>query len=526
MFVDIHQHRILILDFGSQYTQLITRRVREIGVYCKLMPCDIDEKTIRDFSPNGIILSGGAETVTIDHTMRAPAIVFELGCPVLGVCYGMQTMARQLGGRVDTTAKAEFGHAELRILYSTLLLEGIKDRVSPDGTPLLDVWMSHGDIVTVLPPGFETIGSTNNSPFAAMVDSKRKFFGLQFHPEVTHTSQGRRILEHFVIDICRCISSWITKSIIEDYVRDIREKVGNGRVIVGLSGGIDSAVTAALIYRAIGDQLVCVLVDTGLLRLNESEEIVGVFKKYMGMGVKVICVDAKEIFMKALEGIFNPEEKRKIIGEQFISVFEKEAKKLDVSWLGQGTIYSDIIESAKTATGKGQVIKTHHNAGGLPPEINLQLIEPLRELFKDEVQKLGLALGLPQDLIYRHSFPGPGLAIRVLGEIMPEYIDILKRADAIFIEELKKYHYYQNINQAFAVFVPVKTVGVKGDSRHYGYVVALRAVKTVDFMTARRAELPYDFLSEVAHRIINEIEEISRVVYDITDKPPATIEWE
>lgn len=524
MFSDIRRHRILILDFGSQYTQLIVRRVREIGVYCKLMPYDIDEKTIRDFSPHGIILSGGAETVTIDHTMRAPVIVFEIGCPVLGICYGMQTMAYQLGGRVDTTERAEFGHAELRILHSTSLLAGIEDHVSPDGTPLLNVWMSHGDIVTVLPPGFKTIGSTNNSPFAAMVDSKRKFFGLQFHPEVTHTSRGRCILERFVSEICRCKSSWITKSIIEDYIRDIRKKVGKGRVIVGLSGGIDSAVTAALVYKAIGDQLVCVLVDTGLLRLNESEEILGIFKRYMG--VKVIRVDAKEIFMKALGGIFNPEEKRKIIGEQFISVFETEAKKLNVNWLGQGTIYPDIIESAKTETGKSHIIKTHHNVGGLPPEMNLKLIEPLRELFKDEVRKLGLALGLPKDLIYRHPFPGPGLAIRILGKIIPEYIDILKRADAIFIEELKKYHYYQNVNQAFVVFIPVKTVGVKGDSRHYGYVVVLRAVKTIDFMTARWAELPYDFLSEVAHRIINEIKEISRVVYDITSKPPATIEWE
>ena len=524
MFGDIHQYRILILDFGSQYTQLIARRVREIGVYCELMPCDVDEKTIRDFSPHGIILSGGAETVTIERTMRAPAIVFEIGCPVLGICYGMQTMAYQLGGRVDTTARGEFGHAELRILNSTSLLEGVKDHVSPDGTPLLDVWMSHGDIVTVLPTGFETIASTNNSPFAVIVDFKRRFFGLQFHPEVTHTLQGHRILEHFVSNICRCESSWATKNIIEDYVRDIRKKVDSGRVIVGLSGGIDSAVTATLIYKAIGDQLICVLVDTGLLRLNEAEEILGVFKKYMG--AKVIRVDAKETFMKALKGIFNPEEKRKIIGEQFISVFETEAKKLDANWLGQGTIYPDIIESAKTKTGKGHVIKTHHNVGGLPLKMDLQLIEPLRELFKDEVRKLGLALGLPQDLIYRHPFPGPGLAIRILGEVVPEYIDILKRADAIFIEELKRYDYYHSVSQALVVFMPVKTVGVKGDSRHYGYVVVLRAVKTIDFMTAQWAELPYDFLSKVAHRIVNEIKEISRVVYDITNKPPATIEYE
>ena len=524
MFSDIQKHRILILDFGSQYAQLIARRVREIGVYCELVPCDIDEKIIRDFNPYGIILSGGAETVTMDYTMLAPAIVFKIGCPVLGICYGMQTMAYQLGGRVDTTVKAEFGHAELRILNSTLLFEGIEDHVSPDGTPLLDVWMSHGDIVTALPPGFETIASTDNSPFAAMVDFKRGFFGLQFHPEVTHTAQGHRILEHFVSDICRCKSSWATKNIIEDYVRDIQKKVGAERVIVGLSGGIDSAVTAALVHKAIGDQLVCVLVDTGLLRLNEAEEILGVFKKYMG--VKVIRVNVKEQFMEALKGIFDPEEKRKIIGRHFISVFETEAKKLDVNWLGQGTIYPDIIESAKTKTGKGHVIKTHHNVGGLPSKMDLQLIEPLRELFKDEVRKLGLALGLSRDIIYRHPFPGPGLAIRILGEVKPKYVDVLRRADAIFIEELKKHDYYYNLSQAFVVFMPIQTVGVKGDARHYGYVAALRAVKTTDFMTARWAELSYDFLSKVAHRIANEINEISRVVYDVTNKPPATIEWE
>lgn len=524
MSIGTHQHRILILDFGSQYVQLIARRVREIGVYCELMPCDIDEKTICDFNPHGIILSGGAETVTIDYTMRAPTIVFEIGCPVLGICYGMQTMAYQLGGRVDTAIRAEFGYAELRILNSTLLLEGIKDRISSDGTPLLDVWMSHSDIVTALPPGFEIIASTDNSPFAAMIDSKRRFFGLQFHPEVTHTTQGHHILKRFVNDICRCESSWEIKNIIKDHVCDIRKKVGKERIIVGLSGGIDSAVTAALVYKAIGDQLVCILVDTGLLRLNEVEEILEAFKKHMG--IKVICVDARKLFMKALKDIFDPEEKRKIIGEQFISVFETEAKKLNINWLGQGTIYPDIIESTKTKIGKGYVIKTHHNVGGLPFTMELQLIEPLRELFKDEVRKLGLALGLPKDLVYRHPFPGPGLAIRILGEITPKYIDILKRADAIFIEELKKHHHYDNVNQAFVVFMPIKTVGVKGDSRHYGYVVILRAVKTIDFMTARWAELSYDFLSKVSHRIINEINEISRVVYDITNKPPATIEWE
>ena len=521
---DIHYHRILILDFGSQYTQLIARRVREIGVYCELMSCDVDEKTIGNFNPHGIILSGGPETVTMSNTLRAPSIVFEIGCPVLGICYGMQTMAYQLGGTVDITAKAEFGHAELRILKPDLLFENIEDRISAEGVPLLDVWMSHGDIVTELPPGFEATASTDNSHYAAMADFKRRLFSLQFHPEVTHTPQGHRILTQFVKDICQCQATWTTKNIIEENIYEIRNKVGNGKVIVGLSGGVDSAVTAAIVHKAIGDQLVCILVDTGLLRLNEAEEVLCVFKKHMC--VKVICVNEKERFMKALEGVLDPEEKRKIAGEQFIRVFEAEARKLDVNWLGQGTIYPDVIESAKTKTGKSHVIKTHHNVGGLPLKMDLQLIEPLWELFKDEVRKLGLELGLPYDLVYRHPFPGPGLAIRILGEIKAEYVDILQRADAIFIEELKNNHYYHTVSQAFAVFMPAKSVGVKGDARHYGYVVALRAVKTVDFMTARWAALPHEFLARVGQRIINEIKEISRVVYDITNKPPATIEWE
>lgn len=521
---DIHYHRILILDFGSQYTQLIIRQVREIGVYCELMSCEVDEQTIRNYNPHGIILSGGPETVTLSYTLRAPSIVFEIGCPVLGICYGMQTMAYQLGGKVDMTAKAEFGHVEVRILKSDLLFENIDDRISSEGIPLLDVWMSHGDIVTELPPGFEATASTDNSPYAAIADFKRRFFGLQFHPEVTHTPQGHRILIQFVKEICQCRATWITKNIIEESIHEIRNKVGSGRVIVGLSGGVDSAVTAAIVHEAIGDQLVCVLVDTGLLRLNEADEVLRVFKKHMG--VTVICVGAKERFLKALEGVLDPEEKRKIAGEQFIRVFETEARKLDVNWLGQGTIYPDVIESAKTKTAKGHVIKTHHNVGGLPLKMDLQLIEPLRELFKDEVRKLGLELGLPYDLVYRHPFPGPGLAIRILGEIKAEYIDILQRADAIFIEELKKHDYYHKVSQAFVVFMPIKSVGVKGDTRHYSYLVALRAMETVDFMTARWAELPYEFLTSVGQRIINEIKEISRVVYDITNKPPATIEWE
>ena len=524
MTKNFYRHRILILDFGSQYVQLIARRVREIGVYCELMSCDTDEATIRHFSPHGIILSGGPETVMLDHALRAPAIVFNIGCPVLGICYGMQTMAYQLGGKVNRTVKAEFGHTQLKILNPGLLFEDIQDRVSLMGEYLLDVWMSHGDIVTELPPGFKATACSDNSPLAAMADFKRNFFGLQFHPEVTHTAQGHRILERFIIRICQCKSSWTTQNIIEDSIRAIQEKVGAERIIVGLSGGVDSAVTATLVHKAVGDQLDCILVDTGLLRLNETDEILDIVQK--DLGIEVICINAKDRFIKALKGVFDPEEKRRITGEQFIHVFESEAKKLTAKWLGQGTIYPDVIESAKTKTGKGSVIKTHHNVGGLPLKMKLKLIEPLRELFKDEVRKLGLELGLPYDLIYRHPFPGPGLAIRVLGEVNSEYVNILQRADSIFIEELKKSDYYYQISQAFAVFIPMKSVGVKGDARHYGYIIALRAVKTVDFMTAQWANLPYDFLSKVSYRIINEIREVSRVIYDMTNKPPATIEWE
>jgi GMP synthase (glutamine-hydrolysing) len=525
MTADIHKYRILILDFGSQYAQLIARRVRETGVYCEIMPCDEEPEVIAAFKPNGIILSGGPETVTVDHSLRAPDSVFTLGCPVLGICYGMQTMAIQLGGAVDASYKPEFGHAQLRVDNSHIFLENIEDHISEDGKPLLDVWMSHGDHVTALPDGFEVICSTISSPFAGMADFNRNFYALQFHPEVTHTRQGGRILDRFIIDICGCEASWTSKNIIDEVIVETRQKVGTQHVLVGLSGGVDSAVVAALLHKSIGDQLTCVLVDTGLLRLNEADQVMRVFAEHMG--VQVICVDASDRFLTALKGVDDPEKKRKIIGEQFIRVFEEEAKRLtNAQWLGQGTIYPDVIESAKTKSGKGHVIKSHHNVGGLPEKMDLKLIEPLRELFKDEVRKLGVELGLPYDLVYRHPFPGPGLAVRILGEVKPEYVDILQRADTIFMEELRINNLYDEVSQAFVVFLPVKSVGVKGDARDYGYVVALRAVKTIDFMTAHWADLPHDFIGKVSLRIVNEVAEVSRVVYDVSGKPPATIEWE
>ncbi len=525
MSLDIHQHRILILDFGSQYAQLIARRVREIGVYCELQPCDLSDDAIRDFKPHGIILSGGPESLTESHTPRIADIVFQLGCPVLGICYGMQAMAAQLGGQVDQSHKREFGYAKLRVEKPQSLLADMEDHVSEEGEAFLDVWMSHGDAVTALPDGFEVIGSTDNAPYAAMADFNRHFFGLQFHPEVTHTSQGKRILEHFVLDICACEATWTPKNIIEESIEAVRTEVGKDHVLVGLSGGVDSAVVAALLHKAIGDQLTCVFVDTGLLRLNEGDEVMRVFAKHLGF--KVIRVDAKARFLEALKDIADPEKKRKTVGKVFIRVFEEEAKKLKgIQWLGQGTIYPDVIESAQAKSGKAHVIKSHHNVGGLPEEMSFQLIEPLRELFKDEVRKIGIELGLPSELVYRHPFPGPGLALRLLGEIKAEFLDILRRADAIFIEELRRHNYYDEVSQAFAVFLPIKSVGVKGDARCYEYVIALRSVTTVDFMTAHWSELPYRFLSHVSHRIINEISAVSRVVYDISGKPPATIEWE
>ncbi len=525
MTIDIHKHRILILDFGSQYTQLIARRVREIGVYCELISCDASDEEIKAFKANGFILSGGPESVTCDKTYRAPNIIFESGLPILGICYGMQTMARQLGGEVATSTVREFGYAKLQIDGDADLFSGIEDSVDEDGRPYLDVWMSHGDKVTALPAGFETIASTGNAPFAAMADFSRHYYGLQFHPEVTHTRQGDRILKHFVKDICACEGSWSSKNIIDDSLQEMRKKVGSDEVLVGLSGGVDSAVVAALLHRAIGKQLTCVFVDTGLLRLNEGDEVMNVFAEHLG--VKVIRVNAREQFLSALKGISDPEEKRKAAGEQFIRVFEEEARKLKgIRWLGQGTIYPDVIESAKAKTDKAHVIKTHHNVGGLPDDLSFELIEPLRELFKDEVRKIGMELGLPSELVYRHPFPGPGLALRILGEVMPEHIKTLQAADAIYIEELRKHDLYNEVSQAFAVFLPIKSVGVKGDARCYEYVIALRSVTTVDFMTAHWSELPYKFLSHVSHRIINEVQHVSRVVYDISGKPPATIEWE
>jgi GMP synthase (glutamine-hydrolysing) len=522
---DIHQHRILILDFGSQYTQLIARRVREAGVYCELHPYDMDAAAIRDFHPRGIILSGGPESVTLTESPRAQQVVFELGVPVLGICYGMQTMAVQLGGGVASSTRREFGYARVRARGHSRLLRDIEDHTSPEGYGLLDVWMSHGDRVEQLPPGFKLIASSDSAPLAGMADEERGFYGLQFHPEVTHTRQGVRILNRFVHDICGCASDWTSSNIIDDSIAQIRTQVGEDQVLLALSGGVDSSVVAALLHRAIGDQLTCVFVDNGLLRLDEGDQVMATFAKHMG--IRVIRVDAEERFLQALRGIADPEQKRRIIGNLFVEVFEEQAAQLTkVKWLAQGTIYPDVIESAGAKTGKAHVIKTHHNVGGLPAAMRLKLIEPLRELFKDEVRKIGVELGLPSEMVYRHPFPGPGLGVRILGEVKKEYADLLRRADAIFIEELHRQEWYDKVSQAFTVFLPVRSVGVMGDGRRYDYVVSLRAVQTVDFMTAHWAPLPYDLLGTVSNRIINEVSGISRVVYDISGKPPATIEWE
>lgn len=526
MTENIHTQKILILDFGSQYSQLIARRVREAGVYCEIFPCQVDEKLIQDFKPSGIILSGGPETVIESHTPRAPEIIFQLACPVLGICYGMQTMATQLGGKVADHANGEFGYAQVQVINPAKLLTDISDHISHDKTPLLDVWMSHGDQVTQLPPGFINIAKTTNTEFAGMANETKKWYGLQFHPEVTHTHQGQRILERFVLDICGCSANWNTSNVIRESIELIKKQVGKEQVILGLSGGVDSLVVAALLHKAIGEQLTCVYVNTGLMRQNEQDIFNHNYVKREGL--HIVQIDAEQQFLSALAGISDPEQKRKICGKVFIDVFVEQAKLFkDAQWLAQGTIYSDVIESAHTTTGgKAHVIKSHHNVGGLPEKLPLKLIEPLRELFKDEVRKMGLELGIPYDEIYRHPFPGPGLGIRILGEVKKEFADLLRKADAIYIEELRKHNLYHKVSQAFAVFLPIKSVGVMGDARKYEYVIALRAVETTDFMTAHWAHLPYSFLSHVANRIVNEVPGVSRVVYDITGKPPATIEWE
>jgi GMP synthase (glutamine-hydrolysing) len=525
MSADIHAQKILILDFGSQYTQLIARRVREVGVYSEIRAFDMSEEEIREFDPRGVILSGGPESVADAGSPRAPACVFELGVPVLGICYGMQTMAEQFGGKVACSHVSEFGYAQIRVEANSGLLHDIRDHFDPRGNSLLDVWMSHGDKVVELPEDFELIASTDSCPIAGMAHCREPFYGIQFHPEVTHTLQGRRIFEHFALELCGCQVLWTPANIVEDAIDRVRATVGGDKVLLGLSGGVDSSVVAALLHRAIGDQLTCVFVDNGLLRLHEGEQVMEMFAR--NMGVKVIRADAEELFLGKLAGVDEPEQKRKIIGNTFIEVFDQEALKLaDVKWLAQGTIYPDVIESAGAKTGKAHVIKSHHNVGGLPDDMSFELVEPLRELFKDEVRQIGLELGLPYDMVYRHPFPGPGLGVRILGEVKKEYAELLRRADAIFIEELHREGWYQKTSQAFAVFLPVKSVGVVGDGRRYEYVIALRAVETVDFMTARWAHLPYELLEKVSNRIINEISGVSRVTYDVSSKPPATIEWE
>ncbi len=522
---DIHAHRILILDFGSQYTQLIARRVREIGVYSEILPFDVGDEVIREFGASGIVLSGGPESVAFEDSPRIPKVVFDLGVPLLGICYGMQAMATHFGGEVSPSDEKEFGYAEVALQAESRLLHGIEDRVESGGQALLDVWMSHGDKVTTLPDAFSTICTTASAPIAGMGDDERRYYGLQFHPEVTHTVQGQRILERFVLDICGCEDGWTTAAIIDDQIARVREQVGDDTVLLGLSGGVDSSVVAALLHEAIGDQLLCIFVDTGLLRYQEGDQVMATFAEHLG--VRVERVNARDQFMDALAGESDPEVKRKIIGREFIRVFEQAAKShQEAKWLAQGTIYPDVIESAGAATGKAKVIKSHHNVGGLPEDMNLDLVEPLKELFKDEVRKIGIELGLPRELVMRHPFPGPGLGVRILGEVKPEYVEPLQKADHIFISELRKAGLYDKVSQAFAVFLPVKSVGVVGDARRYEYVIALRAVETIDFMTARWAYLDHDFLDHVSRRIINECHGVSRVVYDISGKPPATIEWE
>jgi len=517
--------KILILDFGSQYTQLIARRIRELNVYCEIFSFDVDFKKINDFKANGIILSGGPNSVYEQETPSAPQEIFSLNLPILGICYGMQTIVNQLGGKVQTSNKREFGYAEVRAHGHSKLLNKIQDKTNKDGHGLIDVWMSHGDKVTGLPEGFKIIASNQSTPVAGIANEAKNIYGFQFHPEVTHTPQGSKIIKRFVIEICQIAASWNMPDYAETAVKNIREIVGNDDVILGLSGGVDSSVAAMLIHKAIGSQLTCIFVDNGLLRLNEAEIVMKTYNE--NLGVKVIHIDATKKFMNDLIGISDPEIKRKIIGRNFIEVFQEEAKNIpNAKWLAQGTIYPDVIESAGGKTKKAHNIKSHHNVGGLPDSLELKLLEPLRELFKDEVRELGIALGLKKDMVYRHPFPGPGLGVRILGEVKKEFADLLRKADVIFIDELKKSGWYDKTSQAFTVFLPVKSVGVMGDGRTYEYVVSLRAVITSDFMTASWAELPYELLGKVSNRIINEVKGINRVVYDISGKPPATIEWE
>src|SRR6266850_1297048 len=517
--------KVLILDFGSQVTQLIARRVREAHVYCEIHPNDVSDVFIREFNPKGIILSGSHASTYEEHDLRAPQAVWDLGVPVLGICYGMFTMTVQQGGEVEASTHREFGYAEVRAHGHSELLRGIEDFKTPEGHGMLKVWMSHGDKVTKLPPGFKLMASTPSCPIAGMADESRGYYGVQFHPEVTHTVQGRELLNRFVLGITKARPDWVMGNYIDEAVARIREQVGQEEVILGLSGGVDSSVAAALIHRAIGDQLTCVFVDHGLLRLNEGDMVMDMFARHMQ--AKVVHIDASEQFYSALKGIGDPEEKRKIIGKLFVDVFQEQAKKIKhARWLAQGTIYPDVIESAGAKTKKAATIKSHHNVGGLPESLHLKLLEPLRELFKDEVRELGLALGLPREMVFRHPFPGPGLGVRILGEVNRQYADLLRQADAIFTEKLRSSDWYERTAQAFAVFLPVKSVGVMGDGRTYEHVVALRAVQTTDFMTAEWAPLPHELLAKISNRIINEVRGINRVTYDISSKPPATIEWE
>ncbi|WP_395118432.1 glutamine-hydrolyzing GMP synthase [Rhodanobacter sp. FW102-FHT14D06] len=523
---NIHSHKILILDFGAQYTQLIARRVRELGVYCEIWAWDHDPGEIAAFGAKGIILSGGPESTTLPGAPKAPQQVFDAGVPILGICYGMQTLAAQLGGATEAADQREFGHAQVDIAGTSRLFEGFTDHADAHR---LDVWMSHGDHVSRVPPGFVVTGTTARIPAAVMENHDKRWYGVQFHPEVTHTKQGGALLKRFITEICGCATLWTPANIIDDQIARVREQVGDDHVLLGLSGGVDSSVVAALLHKAIGARLTCVFVDTGLLRWKEGDQVMATMAEHMG--VKVIRVNAADRYFEALEGVSDPEAKRKIIGGLFVEIFDEESGKITadgskVKWLAQGTIYPDVIESAGSKTGKAHVIKSHHNVGGLPAHMKLKLVEPLRELFKDEVRRIGVELGLPREMVYRHPFPGPGLGVRILGEVKREYAELLARADAIFIEELRKADLYDRTSQAFAVFLPVKSVGVVGDARAYEWVIALRAVETIDFMTAHWAHLPHEFLGRVSNRIINELRGVSRVVYDISGKPPATIEWE